>query len=71
MMVEIAVFYKIHFGDCAQELFHSVELSPFYHRTAWHRKNLLRYVVEIRTKRFASDPHRKGLECPPIFRLSR
>ncbi|CAH2216453.1 jg26298 [Pararge aegeria aegeria] len=52
----LAVFYKIHFGECAQEL-DLVKPSPFYHRTARYRKNLHRYVVEIpstRTKRFAS-----------------
>ncbi|CAH2257080.1 jg11943 [Pararge aegeria aegeria] len=40
-----------------KELFDLVKPSPFYHRTARHRKNLHRYVVEIpstRTKRFAS-----------------
>ncbi|CAH2243450.1 jg9366 [Pararge aegeria aegeria] len=54
----LAVFYKIHFGECAQELFDLVKPSPFYHRTARHRKNLHPYVVEIpstRTKRFASS----------------
>ncbi|CAH2218238.1 jg25284, partial [Pararge aegeria aegeria] len=43
----LAVFYKIHFGECALELFDLVKPSPFYHRTARHRKNLHRYVVEI------------------------
>ncbi|CAH2240897.1 jg9634 [Pararge aegeria aegeria] len=54
----LAVLYKIHFGECAQELFDLVKPSPFYHRTARYRKNLHRYVVEIpstRTKRFASS----------------
>ncbi|CAH2244878.1 jg23087 [Pararge aegeria aegeria] len=47
----LAVFYKIHFGECAQELFDLVKPSPFYHRTARHRKNLHRYVVEIPSTR--------------------
>ncbi|CAH2241462.1 jg15659 [Pararge aegeria aegeria] len=53
----LAVFYEIHFEECAQELFDLVKTSPFYHQTSRYRKNLHRYVVEIpstRTKRFAS-----------------
>ncbi|CAH2241659.1 jg26959 [Pararge aegeria aegeria] len=55
----LAVFYKIHFGECTQvKPFDLVKPSLFYHRTASYRKNLHRYVVEIpstRTKRFASS----------------
>ncbi|CAH2226404.1 jg26617 [Pararge aegeria aegeria] len=54
----LSVFYGIYFGECAQELFDLVPLSPFYHRTARHRKDLHPYVVDIlrtRTKRFASS----------------
>ncbi|CAH2227197.1 jg14601 [Pararge aegeria aegeria] len=46
----------IYFGECAQELFDLVPPSPFYHRTARHRKDLHPYVVDIprmRTERFA------------------
>ncbi|CAH2226749.1 jg805, partial [Pararge aegeria aegeria] len=54
----LSVFYRIYFGECAQELFDLVPPSPFYHRTARHRKDLHLYVVDIprtRTKRFASS----------------
>ncbi|CAH2218241.1 jg9832 [Pararge aegeria aegeria] len=47
----LAVLYKIHFGECAQELFDLVKPSPFYHRTARYRNNLHRYVVEIPSTR--------------------
>ena len=54
----LSVFYRIYFGECAQELFDLVPPSPFYHRTARHRSSLHPYVVDIpwtRTKRFASS----------------
>ncbi|CAH2210118.1 jg14194 [Pararge aegeria aegeria] len=40
----LSVFYRIYFGECAQELFDLVPPSPFYHRTARHP-----YVVCIPT----------------------
>ncbi|CAH2268442.1 jg16874 [Pararge aegeria aegeria] len=51
----LSVFYRIYFGECAQELF---DPRHFYHRTARHRKDLHPYVVVLprtRTKRFASS----------------
>ncbi|CAH2232334.1 jg15860 [Pararge aegeria aegeria] len=45
-------------GGVHTELFDLVPPSPFYHRTAWHRKDLYPYVVDIprtRRKRFASS----------------
>ncbi|XP_046976458.1 uncharacterized protein LOC124542564 [Vanessa cardui] len=54
----LSVFYKIYFGEWAQELFDLVPPSPFYQRTARHRKDLHPVVVDVdvfktRTKRFA------------------
>ncbi|CAH2238685.1 jg4359 [Pararge aegeria aegeria] len=46
----LAIFYKIHFGECARELYDLVKPSPFYHRTSRYRKNLHRYVVEMKKK---------------------
>ncbi|CAH2217778.1 jg19661 [Pararge aegeria aegeria] len=43
----LSVFYRIYFGEYAQELFDLVPPSPFYHRTARHRKDLHTYVVDI------------------------
>ncbi|CAH2217694.1 jg26592 [Pararge aegeria aegeria] len=56
----LTVFCRIYsyFGECAKELFDLVPSSPFYHRTARHRKDLHPYVVDIprtRTKCFASS----------------
>ncbi|CAH2267266.1 jg14733 [Pararge aegeria aegeria] len=53
----LSVFYRIYFGECAQELHNIVLPSPFYHRTARHRERWHHYVVDIpstRTKRFLS-----------------
>ncbi|CAH2252077.1 jg13875 [Pararge aegeria aegeria] len=35
----LSVFYRIYFGQCAQELHNLVPSSPFYHRTARHREH--------------------------------
>ncbi|XP_046976467.1 uncharacterized protein LOC124542575 [Vanessa cardui] len=56
----LSVFYKIYFGECAQELFDLVPPSPFYKRTARHRKDLHPNLVDVDvfktcTKRFASS----------------
>ncbi|CAH2216719.1 jg26030 [Pararge aegeria aegeria] len=51
----LSVFYRIYFGEYAQELHNLVPPSPFYHRTARHRERWHPYVVDIpstRTKRF-------------------
>ncbi|CAH2242801.1 jg25120 [Pararge aegeria aegeria] len=53
----LSVFFRIYFGECAQELHNLVPPSPFYHRTARHHERWHPYVVDIpstRTKRFLS-----------------
>ncbi|CAH2243694.1 jg8754 [Pararge aegeria aegeria] len=42
----LAVFYKINFVECAQELFDLVKPSPFYHRTARKVHILFQYSLE-------------------------
>jgi hypothetical protein len=54
----LSVFYRIHFGECAQELHNLIPPSPFHHRTTRRGERMHPYVVNlpfIRTKRFASS----------------
>lgn len=56
-VASLSVFYRIHFGECAEELHNLIPPSPFHHRTTRQTALRHRYMVDIpqiRTKRFAS-----------------
>ncbi|XP_063378573.1 uncharacterized protein LOC134665528 [Cydia fagiglandana] len=56
-VASLSVFYRLHFGECAQELHELIPPSPFYHRTFRRTAGFHPYLVDIppiRTKRFAS-----------------
>ncbi|KAJ8737508.1 hypothetical protein PYW08_000103 [Mythimna loreyi] len=57
-IASLEVFYRMHFGECAQELHDLIPPSQFYLRTSRRTANMLPYVIETpaaRTKRFASS----------------
>lgn len=54
----LSVFYRIHFGECAQELHDLIAPFPFCQRTSRRGERFHPYVVAIplaRTRRFASS----------------
>ncbi|KAJ2947549.1 hypothetical protein O0L34_g17337 [Tuta absoluta] len=54
----LSVFYRLYFGECAQELHDLVPPAPFYHRTSRRTAGYHPYLVAIppiRTKRFQSS----------------
>lgn len=54
----LSVFYRLYFGECAQELHDLIPSAPFYHRTSRRTAGYHPYLVDIpliRTKRFASS----------------
>lgn len=54
-VARLSVFYRIHFGECAQELHDLIPSSTFRHRSS--RRSFHPYVVDMppcRTSRFAS-----------------
>ncbi|CAK1595702.1 unnamed protein product [Parnassius mnemosyne] len=57
-IASLSVFYRMHFGECTQELHALIPPSPFHHRTTRRSAGLHPFVVDIpriRTKRFASS----------------
>ncbi|KAJ8731368.1 hypothetical protein PYW07_004532 [Mythimna separata] len=53
----LSVFYRLHFGECAQELHNLIPSSPILHRTTRRTAMRHRYMVNIppiRTKRFGN-----------------
>ncbi|CAK1603403.1 unnamed protein product [Parnassius mnemosyne] len=57
-VASLSVFYRMHFGVCAQELHNLIPPSPFHHRTTRRSASLHPFVVDlprIRTKRFATS----------------
>ncbi|CAK1598398.1 unnamed protein product [Parnassius mnemosyne] len=57
-VASLSVFYRMHFGECAQELHNLIPPSPFHHRTTRRTASLHPFVVDlprIRTKRFATS----------------
>ena len=56
-VASLSVFYRLHHGECAQELHELILPSPFYHRTTRGTAKRHPFMVEIppiRTKRFQS-----------------
>ncbi|XP_045508843.1 uncharacterized protein LOC123704508 [Colias croceus] len=54
----LSVFYRIHFGECANELHHLVPSSPFLHRTSRRGMGFHPFTVDIphvRTQRYANS----------------
>ncbi|CAH2267882.1 jg13013 [Pararge aegeria aegeria] len=52
----LAVFFRIYFGECAQELHSLVPPAPFFYRTTRRRERWHPYVVDTqatRTKRYS------------------
>ncbi|KAJ8722965.1 hypothetical protein PYW07_004145 [Mythimna separata] len=57
-VASLSVFYRMHFGECAQELHELIPPSRFHHRTSRRTAGIHPYVVQtstVRTKRFASS----------------
>jgi len=53
----LAIFYRLHFGECSQELHDLIPPSPFHHRTSRRTAQYHPYLIgipSIRTKRFGS-----------------
>ncbi|XP_013181000.1 PREDICTED: uncharacterized protein LOC106127467 [Papilio xuthus] len=46
-VARLSVFYRLHFGECAQELHELIPPSPFYHRTFRHTAGIHPFVVEF------------------------
>lgn len=58
LVASLCVFYRLHFGECAQELHDLIPPAPFHHRTTRRGQRFHPYVVDIpahRTSRFASS----------------
>ncbi|CAH2097689.1 unnamed protein product [Euphydryas editha] len=58
LVASLCVFYRLHFGECAQELHQLIPPAPFHHRTTRRGQGFHPYVVDIppvRTSRFASS----------------
>lgn len=56
-VASLTVFYRLHFGECAQELHDLIPPSPFHLRTSRRTDKCHPFTVDIphfRTKRFAS-----------------
>lgn len=54
----VTVFFRLHFGDCAQELHDLIPPSPFYNSTSRRTEGYHPYLVDIpciRTERFKSS----------------
>ncbi|KAL0821757.1 hypothetical protein ABMA28_005179 [Loxostege sticticalis] len=54
----LSVFYRLYFGECAQELHELIPPSPFFHRTNRRTAGYHPFLVDtpsIRTKRFSSS----------------
>ena len=54
----LSVFYRLYFGECAQELHDLIPPAPFYHRTSRRTANYHPYLIAIppiRTKRFQTS----------------
>ena len=54
----LSVFYRLYFGECAQELHYLIPPAPFYHRTSRRTASYHPYLVAIppiRTKRFQTS----------------
>ncbi|CAH2088457.1 unnamed protein product [Euphydryas editha] len=58
LVASLCVFYRLHFGECAQELHELIPPAPFHYRTTRRGRGFHPYVVDIppvRTSRFASS----------------
>ncbi|CAH2094022.1 unnamed protein product [Euphydryas editha] len=47
LVASLCVFYRLHFGECAQELHKLIPPAPFYHQTTRHGQGFHPYVVDI------------------------
>ncbi|RVE49051.1 hypothetical protein evm_006297 [Chilo suppressalis] len=57
-VASLSVFYRLHFGECAEELHELIPPAPFYYRTSRETARRHRFTVAVpktRTKRFASS----------------